>query len=233
MKRAICLLCLFVFSLNFCCAQIDPEETREHVILKWSPLSMFDIDNTVQIGIEIPFKNDRFTIQQEAGYGNSNFNVWYAQEEHRPDESTVKSRTQFRYYFYEKTRFRSYVAGEYMYKRVVTREMQGVGRECSLTGGCSYFQNTNVKQGRFVGAFHVKAGWQFYYSNRTTFDLFAGIGLRRANIKMLTPNVENVRIDNDWYFWRNNSIGRQQVVPSLSLGFHLGIALGKFNKTNR
>ena len=228
MKRTLYLCIAYFLGMNFSYGQIDPEESREHIILKWSPLSLFDIDNTFQVGAEIPLANDRFTIQQDIGYGKSSFNIWYAEEENNPNKSTVKSRTQFRYYFYEKTRFRSYIAGEYLYKRVVNQETQFVGMDCSNTGGCAYFQEKNVKQGRFVSALHAKVGWQFYFSNRTTLDLFTGFGLRKANVRLITPNVGNARFDSDWDFWRDNSIGSHEVIPSISMGFHLGIALGRF-----
>ena len=228
MTRTLRLICLCIILGTAGYGQIDPEQSREHIILKWSPLSLFDIDNTFQVGAEIPLKNNQFTIQQEVGYGRSSFNVWYAQEDSRPDKETLKSRTQLRYYFYEKSRFRSYIAGEYMYKRVVNRETQFVGMDCGGSGGCAYFEEKKVSQGRFVSALHAKVGWQFYFSNRTTLDLFTGFGLRKANVRIITPGVENARFNNDWLFWRDNSVGSHEVIPSLSLGFHLGIALGKF-----
>jgi len=231
MKYFLSLFFLCLLSFHFSYAQIDPEESREHIILKWSPLSLFDIDNTFQAGVEIPLKNDRFTIQQDVGYGHSNFNVWYAQEEDRPDKTTIKSRTQLRYYFYEKRKFRSYVAGEYLFKRIVTRETQWVGMDCGGVNGCGYFENKDVKLGRFVSALHAKFGWQIYFSNRTSMDLFMGFGLRKARVKSLTPNAENVRFNNDWDWFRSNRPGNYQVIPSLAIGFHLGIALGKFRKT--
>lgn len=229
MKRSVYCLCLFLISSTCSLAQIDPEESRKHIIVKWSPLSLFDIDNTFQVGAEIPLKDNRFTIQQDVGYGHSSFNVWYAEEEDRPNKATIKARTQFRYYFFEKTRFRSYVAGEYLYKRLVNSERQWVGVDCSGTGGCSYFENKNVRQGRFVNALHVKAGWQFYFSNRTSLDVFAGFGLRKAHVRSLTEGAQNINFNGGWEFFRSDANGSHEVIPSLSLGFHLGVAIGKFD----
>ena len=230
MMYRIVLLCIFLSGFQFTYAQMDPDEFKKHIILKWSPLSMFDIDNTVQLGIEVPLRNDRFTIQQEAGYGHSSFNMWYSDFEHRPDIATIKSRTQLRYYFFEKPKFRSYVAGEYLFKRVLTQETQWVGMDCANTGGCSYFTYKKVEQGRFVNAVHAKIGWQFYFSNRTSLDLFVGFGLRKARVKTLTKGVGNVNFDNGWDWWVNNNNARSEVIPSVSTGFHLGFALGRFEK---
>ena len=230
MMYRIVLLCIFLSGFQFAYAQIDPDESKKHIILKWSPLSMFDIDNTVQLGVEVPLRNDRFTIQQEAGYGHSSFNIWYSDFEHRPDIATIKSRTQLRYYFFGKPKFRSYIAGEYLFKRVLTQETQWVGMDCVTNGGCSYFTNKKVEQGRFVNAVHAKIGWQFYFSNRTSLDLFVGFGLRKARVKILTKGVENVDFDNGWDWWVNNNNARSEVIPSVSTGFHLGFALGRFKK---
>lgn len=224
------LLCLGFLSLHCTYAQINYEESREHIILKWSPLSLFDIDNTFQAGVEIPLKNNRFTIQQDIGYGHSSFNIWYAQEEDRLNKATIKARTQLRYYFYEKPRFRSYIAGEYLFKRVVIKETQWVGMDCGGSGGCGYFENKDVKLGRFVSALHAKVGWQIYFSNRISLDLFMGFGLRKANVRILTSNVENARFNDDWDWFRSNRPGHHEVIPSLAFGYHLGIALGKFRK---
>ncbi|MCE7041073.1 hypothetical protein [Dyadobacter sp. CY312] len=228
MKLFIRIAALFFLVVETSFGQIDPEESRKHVILKWSPLSMFDVDNTVQLGVEVPLPDSRFTIQQDVGYGHANFNIWYAEQGPRPNKYTIKTRTQFRFYFHERPRFRAYVAGEYLYKKVVNSDVRWIGRDCSETGGCSFFENMKVRQGRFVNALHVKAGWQFYISNRTTVDLFVGMGGRRASVRMLTPNVENVNLDSDWNFWRSDINDRPEVIPSLAVGFHLGLALGRF-----
>ena len=189
---------------------------------------MFDFDNTVQIGAEIPLHDQRFTIQQDIGYGNANFNVWYSEGSERPNKYTIKSRTQFRFYFVERPRFRSYVAGEYLHKRVVRSEDRWAGRDCAVTGGCSFFEYARVQQGRFVKAFHAKVGWQFYFPNRTSLDIFAGMGMRQARVKTITPGFGDVNLGSD--FWWSNSNGVHQVIPSLAIGFHLGLALGKFDK---
>ncbi|TDE17246.1 DUF3575 domain-containing protein [Dyadobacter psychrotolerans] len=211
-------------------AQTYVRQNANNVIVKFAPLAMFDIDNTFQAGIEIPI-NTRWTVQQDFGYGHANFNLWYIDRNERPDKTTWKSRTQIRYYFYQKNRFAAYLAGEYLYKRVVTQQTQWVGVDCG-TGGCNYFENKNVKLARLANGMHVKAGWQFYFSNRTTIDLFTGFGLRNRQLRILTPNVDRADFGDDFGIFSNNTPGSSILLPSVAVGFHIGIMLGKINKEN-
>jgi hypothetical protein len=58
------------------------------IILKFTPLALFDLDNTVQAGVEVPLRNPAWTEQQELGYGHSAFNLWYAEREEHPLSKT-------------------------------------------------------------------------------------------------------------------------------------------------
>ena len=230
MRLSIVVILLGLLIHQSSVAQIDLEQSRKHVILKWSPLSLYDFDNTFQLGVEVPLPDSRFTIQQDIGYGQANFNVWYmGRNSNRPDKSTIKARTQFRFYFLERSRFRAYVAGEYLYKRVVNRKQDWIGRDCAVSGGCSFFENMYVRQGRFVNALHAKAGWHFYFSNRISLDVFTGFGLRRIEMRIITPGVQNINLDRAWWLG-NSAFNNPEVIPSLAVGFHLGVALGKFDK---
>ena len=226
---------VFTFVLILCLgrayAQIDSNESKDHVIMKFLPLSLFDVDNTFQAGLEIPFRNRRFSVQQELGYGHSLFNVWYQGEQNHPNKNTIKSRTQFRVYFYERKQMRAYVAGEYLFKRVINKDNQWVGQDC-IYGNCGYFESKSVRFGRFVNAGHMKAGWQFYFTNRITIDVYTGFGVRTIRGRTLTRNAENARLDDNWLIWqggyRQNNGNYYQLFPSISPGFQIGFALGKF-----
>lgn len=229
MKWSVVVVVLGMLITQSVLAQVNPEESRKHVILKWSPLSLYDVDNTFQLGVEVPLPDSRFTLQQDIGYGHGSFNLWYVGSNNRPDKSTIKARTQFRFYYLERPRFRAYVAGEYLYKRVVNQKQDWIGRDCNVSGGCSFFENVQIKQGRFVNALHAKAGWHFYFSNRMSLDVFTGFGLRQAKMRMITPGVQDMNLERAWWFG-NSSFNNPEVIPSLAVGFHLGFALGKFNK---
>ena len=202
-------------------------EMKQHVIIKFLPLAMFDIDNTFQFGVEVPLKNTRFSIHQEAGYGHSSFSPWHMEEGKRPDRTTIKTRTQLRFYFYEKSTIRAFVAGEYLFKRVVNRDRQWVGQDC-INGGCDYFENQNVRFGRFINAGHVKVGWQFHFPRRMILDVYTGFGLRNVEGRILTPGAENARLREDWWLLSRDPVFKD-TIPSLAVGFQLGLLLGKLN----
>lgn len=225
--KKIFLAAFFIFLSENVFAQIDETQSRQHVILKFLPLGLFDVDNTFQVGVEIPFPNKRFTFQQEAGYGHSSFNAWYHDGRERPDKQTFKIRSQLRFYFYEKKWGRSYVAGEYLFKRVEHHETQWVGQDCS-NGSCGYFENKNVRFGKFSNAGHVKFGWQFYFSNRMTLDVYTGLGLRKVRYSTLTPGVGRAQPQDSWVWWSSNWSDQSELMPSVAMGFQIGFALGKF-----
>jgi hypothetical protein len=227
--RIFCLVLFGLFCFENAFAQIDNRDIKSHVILKYLPLGLFDIDNTIQFGIEVPFPDDRFTVQQEFGFGHTSFNLWYHDQQDRPDKQTFKTRTQFRFYFSEKRWVRSYVAAEYLMKRVEHKETQWVGQDC-LTGNCGYFENKTIKFGRFADAGHIKLGWQFYFNNRMTLDLYTGFGIRKMSFKTLTPEAGNARPHDDYVWWDGTWANTHQVVPSLAVGFQFGFALGKFQR---
>lgn len=227
MSKASVLTFLLSFSICPCFAQIDARSAKEHVIVKFSPLTLFDIDNTVQFGVEIPLGHKNVTLQQDLGYGRSSFSIWYSGYSNRPDKEIFKSRTQLRYYYFGRKWARGYVGPELMFKKVVYRENRFVGMEC-VNGVCGYFENKDIKAARFVGAAHVKAGWQFYFSNRMSLDVFTGFGLRQYRVRSLSDGVEDFNFSSSRYIWENSSPGSTETFPSLAMGFNIGIILGKF-----
>ncbi|NIJ54995.1 DUF3575 domain-containing protein [Dyadobacter arcticus] len=210
-------------------AQIDAFNAKSHVIIKYSPLPMFDLDNTIQFGVEVPLGKSGLTIQEDLGYGHSSFSMWYRETSDVPNKATFKSRTQLRYYYFDRRRVRGYVGGEFLYKKVVYRENEWVGMDCSGFGGCNYFEEKKYKVGRFIGAGHARLGWQFYFPSRMTMDLFTGLGWRKISVRTITPGLENTNITIPDEFWTNANPNTKDFVPSLVLGFHLGIVLGKFD----
>lgn len=227
MRKSIVYFIVLLLTSSEIYAQVTPvEETKDRVILKFAPLSFFDIDNTIQAGFEIPFSGNRFTINQEFGYGHSVFNPWYIELGDSPDKWTFRSRSQFRFYFHEWNFGRIYVAGEYMRKRVTAKEEMWVGVNCTgNNAGCDYFEFRDVTARKIVNALHTKIGWHFYFPNRVTLDLYVGGGLRMKTYKSEPENNgRNVNFeDGRWFgevFWDEDG-----PYPSLALGFQLGIPL--------
>lgn len=206
--------------------QVNAETATEHVIVKFAPLGLFDYDNVVQFGVEVPLGTSGLSVQQDLGYGHSSFNLWYTSEP-GPRKETYKSRTQLRYYYYPRRRFKAYVAGEFLLKKVIYAENKWVGMDCS-GWDCGYYENRFVKVGRYVSAGHVKMGWQFYFGNRMALDLFTGLGIRNIRVKSITPVLSDMRVERTDSWFGYDTPGTNELVPSVAMGFHFGIVLGKF-----
>lgn len=227
MRKRWLSICL-AFVATTAPAQVpSPDALKSAIILKITPLALFDLDNTVQLGVEVPLKNPAWSLQQEMGYGHSAFNLWYSERQRYPDRETWRFRTQIRYYFLKQNRNSPYMAGEYLLKKNMEGKYRSVGMDCSTTqfGGqnCAYFQNRRVHLARFVNAFHLKLGWQFSIGNRMALDTYVGAGIRALQVKYvgLPPNsFFNGR--RDFLTFRNDWPGRYGPTPSLSAGFHIG-----------
>lgn len=226
------LLTIFAFLTSFhSFAQFDVETAKRHVIVKYSPLPMFDLDNTVQFGVEIPLGKGEFALQQDLGYGNSSFNGWYKNESRRPDKDIFKSRTHFKWYFMERRRMRAYAGPEVLFKNVVYRENQWVGRECEAPWGpCGFFQNEQVRVDKNVVAGHARFGWQFISPGRFVFDVFTGVGFRQIFATSHSSGIADSEIRSVYDNWEYISPTKNDFVPSAVMGFHLGIILGKYRR---
>jgi len=229
--RKCCLLPLLAFAGTVSYAQIPkPDTLGSVIILKITPLALFDLDNTVQLGVEVPLKNPAWTLQQELGYGHSAFNLWYNERQRYPDRETWRFRTQIRYYFLKQNRNSPYMAGEYLLKKNSEERYEAVGMDCATDrfGGrnCAYFQNRSVHLARFVNAFHLKLGWQFSIGERMSFDTYVGGGIRALRVKYVgLPSNSFFNGRRDFLTFRNDWPGRYGPTPSLSAGFHLGYRL--------
>ncbi|WP_157488129.1 DUF3575 domain-containing protein [Dyadobacter crusticola] len=233
MRRITCTVLLLLLGFSFSWAQIDAYNAAKHVIIKYSPAAMFDSDNTIQFGVEVPLGKSGISLQQDLGYGHSGFNLWYHDITNAPNKSTYKSRTHLRYYYFSKSRVRGYFAGEFLYKKVLYRDNQWVGMDCSSFGDCNYFENKDVTIGRIAAAGHARMGWQFYFPSRMTLDLFTGFGMRDIKVKALSPGLETARVRAPREIWSETTPGTHYVMPSLVLGFHLGVVLGKIRQNSQ
>ncbi len=200
------------------------------ILLKVTPLALFDVDNTIQVGIELPLPNPAWTVQQEMGYGHSSFNLWYGEREQHPDRETWRFRSQIRYYFLKQNQRSLYLAGEYLFKKNSEERFDAVGMDCTFGQfgrQCAYFQNKNTHLGRFVNAFHFKFGGQFPIGERWFMDAYVGLGLRGLRVRYLgMDNNQQVDQDPGFFSLRTNRPGIYGPFGSASLGIHLGYRLG-------
>ena len=152
-------------------------------ILKFAPLSLFDLDNTIQFGYEYPL-NSRWTLQAEAGYGNQYFNIFHFNSSYHRDREIWRARTEGRYYLsrHRKAPWGGYIAMEVLYKRITFSEQGSIGRECE-NGICAYFERTRYKIFKDVVGYHLKIGAQRWIGKRITLEGYVGLGARRIFIK--------------------------------------------------
>lgn len=229
----IALLTIFAVLSSFCIclAQFDVESTKRHVIIKYSPLPMFDFDNTIQLGVEVPLGKGNFSLQQDLGYGPSRMSAWQYNNDDDPDKQTFKSRTHLHWYYMERRRMRAYVGPEVLFKKVVYRETQWAGKECDGPyGPCGFFQSQDVRVDKNVVAVHARFGWQFIKTNRFVFDVFTGIGFRHMFVTSHSPGIPDSEVQGVDDIWELLSPNESDLRPSAVLGFHLGIILGKYRR---
>lgn len=227
---------LFIWTFACCClmalasvGQIDAQSAEKHVIIKFAPLALVDFDNAIQFGVEVPLGKG-LSVQQDLGYGPKGINGWQSTSDNPAEKQTFKSRTNLRYYYLERRRMKPYVSAELLLKKVIYSQNKWVGMECSERWGpCNYFENKMIKTRRMVGAGHAKAGMQFYFSSRIALDLFAGVGFRSIKVRSMTSLPGNVRVPRNDNWFENDTPGTNEFIPSLSLGAHIGIILGKFD----
>ncbi|MEZ4905247.1 MAG: DUF3575 domain-containing protein [Spirosomataceae bacterium] len=146
------------------------------VILKFTPSMLLDLDNTLTLGVELPL-NSRWSVQQEIGWGNSQFNLW-GDDSLYPHKNNWRFRTQLRYFIFKSTTHQGgwYLAAEYFRKEVFIRQVHAFGRDCNpITGTCAYFQEGILRTRRRVSAIHGKLGYQWILpDNRISLDLYMG-----------------------------------------------------------
>ncbi|SDD86708.1 hypothetical protein SAMN04487996_102381 [Dyadobacter soli] len=231
MRRVLPAVFALIFPVCSAFAQFDVESAKRHVIIKYSPLPMYDFDNTIQFGVEIPLGKGNFALQEDLGYGNSSFNLWFDEDDDRPERDIYKSRTHLKWYFLERRRMRAYVGPEVLYKKVVYRQNQWIGRDCQTEfGPCSFFENKDVRQDKNVWAGHARFGWQFITPGRFIFDVFAGVGFRSIHVRSRTAGVADWEVRNMYDNWETIRAGHSDLRPSMVAGFHLGLVLGKYRR---
>ncbi|RCR70867.1 hypothetical protein [Larkinella punicea] len=204
-------------------------------VVKFAPLALFDLDNTVQFGAERLF-GGRHTVQAEFGYGwkainlhperrsdFENFEVWRGRAEWR--------RYSGRYRGYRRPHFATppigrYFAIETFFKQRTVLETTAVGREC-VNGTCAYFERGTFPMYRTVWGVHCKFGRQYVLTmpgdNRLLLDFFVGLGFRNVSpYHFLNSTNDNVITPNTFGTWNTRQGG---LFPSATLGIKLGYVL--------
>lgn len=213
-------------SLN---AQTSLETARNKVILKWAPLSLFDIYGTFLVGAEIPLPVPHLSVQQEFGYGNNIFTGWQGQDDKKIRQNYFRSRSQLRYYVGEWNTFRIYFAGEYMLRKYRAYNTIYL-RPCDEPADCDYFMESDYRTERVTNTILAKFGFQRWLSRRISLDIYAGMGKKWEMGRSRSPGIPYIAHEDVLY--RNNifALTTDSPINALNTGFQLGILLGRIKE---
>ncbi len=230
------LIAAFLCSLAGPSVQAQDTLTRRELpkplgVIKFAPLSLFDLDNTVQFGFEYPLKR-KWTIQAEAGYGNHYLNLYHHTNDtdYYRNRETWRMRSEIRLYLSRRrtTPWGWYIAPEFFYKRINFTEQGSIGRECE-DGICAYFERARYKILKDVIGYHFKIGVQHLVGRRITLDWYYGLGARHIYIK--SPSFgPNDSTGENWGFITVNP-GRPGTyrLVSMALGLKIGYLIYRKN----
>ncbi|MDF7822225.1 DUF3575 domain-containing protein [Runella sp. MFBS21] len=200
---------------------IAQEQASPSLLLKTIPSTLFDVENSLTLAVEVPFSK-HWSVQQELGWGDNAFNIYSRQRELYPNRETWRFRTQIRYYLTDKNTG-AYLAMEYYHKNVVTHSLMGIGQGCNpATGACAYFQEMPIRTNRKVSAAHLKWGCVLETAQRVIIDVYMGMGIRGL---VVTDNVGGAStFRSEWFTFRPNRPGNYGTTLGISAGIALGYA---------
>lgn len=241
MKHFYILLCLacFLWEPSLAQDQSIPENSIQKPprwVVKFAPLSMLDMSNTIQFGVE-RFIGTHQSVQVEAGYGWQSMNIWSkVRNSSYTNYETWRGRAEWRFYWFNRNHqlnrplpFGAYTAIEGLYRteRAIENGTVGVGADGS-TAQFDYYRLYSSPTTRKVWAVTVKIGRQFPISQngRLVGDFYAGIGFcNRTIVPAIRP---------DGYLFQTSTLfsldsfssALYQSVNTITLNMALGIKIG-------
>ncbi len=196
-------------------------------IIKFAPLSLMDIDPTVQFGLEY-LAGDKWGLQQELGYGHFNFSAFSPNGDDMQQKEVWRSRTEARLYLdnYRPRPRGAYLAFEVLYKRVNYIEDVEIGRDCE-NGDCAYEELVQNKVLKDVWGFHFKVGGQTVIGKRIALDFYVGVGGRSVHVQATNKELEAIWKEDHQIMVGNPSRPGTYGLFSANLGFKVGYLLFK------
>ncbi|CAN5600225.1 hypothetical protein BH09BAC4_BH09BAC4_39890 [soil metagenome] len=158
-------------------------------VVKFTPLSLFDPNNTIQFGLE-RLLSQRHSIQVEIGYGWQGMNLWdMSQHGQYSHLENWRGRVEWRYYW-RGGFIGPYLALEGLYRQANAFENGTIGLGCE-TGQCQYYQLYSLPISKYVWGGHIKFGRQFAISTnkRLVGDFYGGLGIRGNTVDRFSRPV--------------------------------------------
>lgn len=204
-----------------------PSDRPRRWVVKFAPLSLFDPDNTIQVGAE-RLLSRQHTVQAEFGYGWQGLNLWQNSRSTRyRDREVWRGRVEYRYYFNRTgAPIGRYVAAEGFFKQVNARESGTAGIGCE-TGLCQYYRLFDEPVRKYVWGGHVKIGRQFALTpdDRLLMDFYAGLGFRRSRVERFALPTSQYYYESAGYTLFDAFSPRQYAVVSVAYGIKIGYSL--------
>lgn len=238
----ILLTCLLPFESVIAQSTDSISTPTSFTIIKTSPLAVFDLDNSLTIGFEKSIGINK-SVQVEAGYGNSNWNLW-AQSDNFIDSrddfrdyNIGRIRTEWRRYNFAdlgKLPEGNYIGIEGFFKYVGKKDFFQVGREV-INFQPTYFEFVEGNKRKIVGGTHVKLGRQSFIFNdnpieepRFLLDFYIGLGFRIIDYRFTYDDKkpeDTVPFNSNRLFGTIADINQTTPLISGTLGFKLGYLL--------
>lgn len=210
-------------------------------VLKFAPLSLLDLTNTIQFGMEHLAKRTRGAWQGEAGYGRGTFAVlsmYGANSERQQSLETWRARAEYRLYNkrdqrWAQARYRrphgNYVAFEGFFKQVNTHESGSMGRDC-VNGQCNYNQYYQSIVETYTLGGHAKIGRQFWLSPtgdrpHWLLDMYVGLGFRTSHTARLGLPADAFVNSANTILFGSSTDNSNRTIPSVTMGLKLGFGL--------
>ncbi len=209
-----------------------PVVVDQNVVLKLAPLSLIDLDPTLQVAVEIPLRPN-WSIQQEVGYGWPKLGLFNYQPDLAPkSKSTFRARTEIRYYFSPGYRHQVglksgpagfYMAGEALYKQL----NHARSTTQSLTANGVLFPQPTTRITRQIYGMHAKIGYQAVVSRagktpQFVVDVYMGVGFRIISVRQTGGAALQGRAFDAWSFTRFEPLDGTLRKPSVSGGVKIG-----------
>jgi len=224
-----------------------PVVTNQSPVFKLAPLSLIDLDPTVQVAVEIPLR-PKWSIQQEIGYGWPKLGLFNYQTLANRAKTTFRARTQIRYYFspaltrqgtHTKAPGGFYLAGDLLLKKMVHK----TDRELLSPTGVIVWPNPPKREiarlQRNVYGLHANVGYQGVPSRKHPnflVDVYVGVGFRIVSVRQTSgPSVvySNGSVGEDLRFTRFAPFDGLLRKPSMTAGVKIGWMINSGKKVKK
>jgi hypothetical protein len=223
-----------------------PVVIQRSPVFKLAPLSLIDIDPTLQAAVEIPLRPN-WSIQQEVGYGWPTLGLFNYQRDLVKPKTTFRARTEIRYYFSPDFRQQAglkqgpggfYVAAEGLYKQMglkLDRTVPGITVWPALPA------KETVRINRHVYGLHAKIGYQAIVggSGKTpqfVVDVYVGVGFRIVSVRQAGGSsviTANSALSEGLLFSRFVPFDSALRKPSMAAGIKIGWLINSGRKVRR